>query len=431
MSEIVARNYSNATFIYDRKLNKSIFFEGELAGEAFNYFNDSKYEISDNFFENYSEDDKALIKEDYQTIKYAVDDFTSEDNNLDEKISNKEHDNDNSLKRFVKYAQTNSQTINASIELTSNCNLRCELCYLDNFEEKGLSIEKLKDVAYQLKENGVLFISFTGGEIFTRKDTIELIRFYYDLGFVIEIKSNALLLNENLIEQLGKIYILDFQISIYEVDNMNSTYTNSHYNFTKLKNNLCDLVQHNIPLTLSVLVGKHNINNIDIIHENLVQLGISDIFYSPYITPNRKMLGKEKEFRLSYEELEKSFKPFVNNIDGFSEVEKYRSCSSSNIICYAGRDQIAISSNGNVYPCLDLNISLGSIVNESLYEILQKRFSTLDKYKMQHMEKCIVCDIRDYCDSCIGIAIMENQNYKEPVSHKCDISRFYYSNTKD
>lgn len=430
MSSIIARSYNNATFIYNRQYNKSIFFEGELAESAFNYYNDFQYDIPKSFFDNYREEDKENIIDDFKSIKEAINNFVLKSNKIDN-CNDKVIDEINSLKEFIKYAQTNWQPINASIELTSHCNLRCELCYLDNFEQKGLPFEDLKKLAYELKDNGVLFISFTGGEIFTRKDTLEIILFYYNLGFVIEIKSNALLLNKNLIQKLSEIYILDFQISIYEIDDIDSSYTNSHYNFTKLKENLQYLINYNIPLTLSVLVGKHNINSLDFIHKSLTQLGINNIFYSPYITPNRKGINKEKEYRLSYMELEENFKPFVENIDGFSKVEKYRNCSSSNIICYAGRDQIAISANGDIYPCLDLNLVLGSVKNEPINQILKKRFSILEPYKMQNIEQCTMCDIKDYCDSCIGIAMMENKNYKEPVSHKCDISRFYYSNSKD
>lgn len=433
MSDFVSRTYDNATIIYDRENNQSIFFEGELANFAFQYFNNSKYEIPEDFFNLYNEEDKQEIIDDFNMIKKSIDAFSiqSKLDYNDITVNDEIAGTSNSMQELINYAQNNWQIINTSIELTSHCNLRCDMCYIDDYTQSGLSLEELEELACNLKNKGVLFISFTGGEIFTRKDILEIISMYYNFGFVIEIKTNALLLNREMIQYLAKMNIFDFQISIYEVNDSYSSYTKSNYNYFKLQENIKDLIKHNIPLTLSVLVGKHNIDKLNTIHESLTSLGTDKIFYSPYITPNRGNLDKkEAQYRLSYQELEEKFKPFVNSIDGFSEVKKYRNCNLSDTICYAGRDQIAISSNGNIYPCLDLNLLLGSIKDESFDEILEKRFSMLKPYKIQDIHQCIVCDIRDFCDSCIGIAFIENKSYQEPVPHKCDISRFYYSNMR-
>jgi radical SAM protein with 4Fe4S-binding SPASM domain len=68
---------------------------------------------------------------------------------------------------------------------------------------------------------------------------------------------------------------------------------------------------------------------------------------------------------------------------------------------------------------------MGNIKEESLTEILKKRSSFLNAFSIKDIPKCMGCSLREYCDSCIGIALIENGDYRKPVEHKCDITHLY------
>jgi radical SAM protein with 4Fe4S-binding SPASM domain len=78
-----------------------------------------------------------------------------------------------------------------------------------------------------------------------------------------------------------------------------------------------------------------------------------------------------------------------------------------------------------VYPCLDLRVPLGDLKFEDIETILSRRKQVLEAFRFREMSICKACEIVDFCDSCIGVALVENEDYRIPSLHKCDISHFY------
>ena len=61
------------------------------------------------------------------------------------------------------------------MELTPFCNLKCVHCYLQDCHKKDLmTTEEVKSIIDQLYDEGVLILYFTGGEIFTRPDFMDI-----------------------------------------------------------------------------------------------------------------------------------------------------------------------------------------------------------------------------------------------------------------
>jgi len=60
--------------------------------------------------------------------------------------------------------------IDVHIDVTYRCNERCVHCYLDHDDHGELSTSEIKDVLKQLADAGVFFLTFSGGEVFLRRD---------------------------------------------------------------------------------------------------------------------------------------------------------------------------------------------------------------------------------------------------------------------
>jgi MoaA/NifB/PqqE/SkfB family radical SAM enzyme len=87
------------------------------------------------------------------------------------------------------------------IELTPFCNLRCVHCYLQDQEKhKLLSTQEIKLIIDKLFDAGVLFLYFTGGEIFTRLDFLEIYIYAKKKGFIVELLTNGTLIETKAIE---------------------------------------------------------------------------------------------------------------------------------------------------------------------------------------------------------------------------------------
>ena len=66
----------------------------------------------------------------------------------------------------------------ALLELTYKCNLHCRHCYINkNPHKKELTANQIKGLLNELKENNTMFLTLSGGELFTRKDIWEILEY--------------------------------------------------------------------------------------------------------------------------------------------------------------------------------------------------------------------------------------------------------------
>src|SRR3989339_1369704 len=88
-----------------------------------------------------------------------------------------------------------------TFEVTRSCNLRCRHCYLapvTRARTNGeLTTAEIKKTLRALAAAGTLMLTFTGGELFLRKDIIELCRFARSLSFDLRLFTNATLITES------------------------------------------------------------------------------------------------------------------------------------------------------------------------------------------------------------------------------------------
>ncbi|MBU5593191.1 hypothetical protein KQI89_15690 [Clostridium sp. MSJ-4] len=69
-------------------------------------------------------------------------------------------------------AKDNNILNNATIELLTRCNWRCQHCYIPEHNNSGLSTNEWFNILHQLRAIGCFDILFTGGEPFYRDDII-------------------------------------------------------------------------------------------------------------------------------------------------------------------------------------------------------------------------------------------------------------------
>ncbi len=428
MKSLITRNFREASFFFDRKSHKSLFFEGQLAPFAEKLLRDRKQSLPAKFLSEFSSETKQDILDDFETMREVIESFLASDAGDFLQAKSHRHSQKSALEELSNYAVKNWQVISANIEFTYLCNQHCYWCYLDNFSQKGLNKAKLEDLARQLKQAGIIFTLFTGGEVFLRKDAVEIMRMFADNGLVLEVKTNGTLFTPKLMDELAKLDLFDLQISVYEIKTGKSSWTNSHYDYSRLSKNLKRLVYLGLPVTVAVLVGKHNIDHLQEYHDRLQETGVEEVFYSPYLTPCRSGSKKGMELRLSSREMEEKLAPFLESIGAFIVQKEYRpNIEMDESPCYAGRDQIAIDPSGTVFPCLDFRVPVGDLQKESLSRILLKRKEVLSSFKLREIAKCQTCPLIKKCDSCIGTALIENSDYRKPSQHKCDVAYFYHT----
>ena len=324
--------------------------------------------------------------------------------------------------KFVRYYRF---LTTVTFELNTTCNLRCEHCFHADYNSAGMSAHQIKSLLTNLKDIGVLFLCFTGGEIFLRRDILEILETANNLGFMIEIKTNGTLLNEKYIRRLSTLKrIIEVQVSVYGVENNYSEFTNTNYNFSKVQYNLSLLEGYNIPFSIAYQVTPTNIGTLDSVYSKLSQI-TNSVFLSYYVTPNLKDPKKNVGSRLTYEQLKNELLPKLQEWNIEPTPSQYRSKDCGNV-CWAGHEQIFISAEGVVYPCADLKIPLGTLEDQVLSNIVRMRFDRLAEFMPESIPTCQNCEYHNFCDSCIGVALLENQSLLLPSYHTCDLTRLQF-----
>ena len=87
--------------------------------------------------------------------------------------------------------------------------------------------------------------------------------------------------------------------------------------------------------------------------------------------------------------MDEKFYPFLEKIDGLRNSKKYRNHCKNGPACYAGREQIAIDPDGTVFPCLDLRLPMGNLLQNDLKSILKKRKKLLKPYTLEKISTSV------------------------------------------
>lgn len=105
------------------------------------------------------------------------------------------------------------------IKLTPRCNLRCQYCYYWRMpREEELTLEEVEALFAQLKELGCLKIHFSGGEIFLREDTLEILQRARAYKFKVCLTTNGTLLTKPIAKALVKMRVSSVAFSLDSAD---------------------------------------------------------------------------------------------------------------------------------------------------------------------------------------------------------------------
>lgn len=114
------------------------------------------------------------------------------------------------VKMFVeKYLANPKYLMNLTLEITSNCNLKCCHCYVENRAQKQMSrfldFEMIKKVICEAYDMNAVTITLTGGEPMTHPNFNDIIEFIKSKGFVVFLKTNGTLISNNNIKYIKNI----------------------------------------------------------------------------------------------------------------------------------------------------------------------------------------------------------------------------------
>lgn len=336
--------------------------------------------------------------------------------------------------------ERNRQPLGVTFEVTPKCNFRCIHCYLNNrYEQAELDTRQIKNILNILQNQGVLIITLTGGEIFTRKDFQEIYIHAKRLGFLVGLFTNGYAIKADDLEMLTEYPPLLVDISLYGASD--ETYfkvTGKKGAYTRVLNNCREMRKRNIPLALKTPMIKEYLHEIDQMKAVARELG-AEYRFSYEIVPTldndcstlnhaislSDMLHLETTDEIRLRVGEKSAE-IVNNWPSAAANGDFVPM----FLCKIAVNDFFIDYQGRMCPCAGYRSQGRSLLYESFTDIWRD-FAHYREIPASSDNKCIRCDSRYFCKVCpadqdefygdpesippviCAFSMMKNQYFKE------------------
>ncbi|MEW6075268.1 MAG: radical SAM protein [Candidatus Omnitrophota bacterium] len=126
--------------------------------------------------------------------------------------------------RFANSIHTSAQKkhipLRVLFELTYDCNFDCIHCYVSQCNRKieTLATKEIFRILNHLQELGSFHLGFSGGEIFLRKDILDILWYAKHKGFNIILLTNGSLIDRYIAEELRKLTLNKVDITLHSLN---------------------------------------------------------------------------------------------------------------------------------------------------------------------------------------------------------------------
>lgn len=325
-------------------------------------------------------------------------------------------------------------------ELTARCNMNCVHCYLQNVHDtKELSYDKIIEIIDILYEKGIVFLTFTGGEILLRKDFVDIYLYAKKKGFLVELFTNGYLFDDKIIDVLAEYPPLLVDISLYGASE------NTYRKVTGLQNAFARVIQNCKKLKKAGIRVSLKSPIIDLTYPEIKDMQmLADKLQIPFVytfeicnTIDRQDMPKmhqislnkalEYEFANHYKQIQTEGRKSKSNYD---EIINELRTNEKVYSCNVAVNSFVVDYNGKMCPCMKLR-HRGIKLEKNNYE---KIWSDFKKYSAQIATmdyKCKGCEALYYCDVCpVEMDFLYNDpEYRPENACKCAyIRKAFYEN---
>lgn len=293
-------------------------------------------------------------------------------------------------------------------ELTPKCNMNCIHCYLkNNHISCEMNYERIIELIDLLYEKGILFITFTGGEIFTRKDFLSIYLYAKKKGFLVELFTNGYLISDEIIEVLKEYPPLLVDISLYGADE--DTYckiTGINGAFEKVIANCRKLKEAGVRVSLKTPVLTETLDQISEMKKIADQIGIPFV-YTFEICPTIDKDDSPKNHQVHMADILKyEFENHFEQVRNGEKDDNERNMIIKELLqnkyvyrCNVALNSFVIDYNGNMCPCMKLRHK-GEFLTKENYDDIWRKFGLYSKILSSENYVCKKCEAAYYCDVC-------------------------------
>lgn len=326
--------------------------------------------------------------------------------------------------------------LQVSIEVTRRCPLECLHCYNNlpmgdmDAKRRELNKEEHFRMLDELVEMGCFWILYTGGEIFARKDFLEIYTYAKKKGFLITLFTNGTIINEQIADYLAEWPPFAIEITLY--GRTRETYealTAIPGSYDRCLRGIKLLQQRKLPLklkTVATSINKHEVVAMRRFAEE--ELGVEfkcDGQVNPRIDCSQSPLA----VRLSPEEvvaLDMSTPKGVSEYRKLAQHELENPPTLAQIdtmyFCGGGMNSFAINAYGEIGICVISQQETFDIRESGVKTVWEDSLQRLRNRKRTRITKCVQCRLQSLCGMCPANGEMENGDRESPVDFLCHVA---------
>ena len=323
-----------------------------------------------------------------------------------------------------------------SIEVTRRCPLECQHCYNNlpmgdqDARSREMTTEEHFHMLDELVEMGCFWLLYTGGEIFARKDFLEIYTYAKRKGFLITLFTNGTLINEKIADYLVEWPPFAIEITLY--GRTRETYealTQVPGSYDRCLRGIKLLRERGLPLklkTVATSINKHEVFAMKQFAEE--EIGV-EFKFEGQVNPRIDCSQSPLAVRLTPEEV------VALDLQAPKGLSEYRRLAQRDLenppnlahsdtvyFCGGGMKAFAINAYGEMGICVisqqetfDIRkLGLKHAWEHSLYEVRAR--------KRTRVTKCVECRIQSLCGMCPANGEMENGDRESPVEFLCHIA---------
>ncbi len=315
--------------------------------------------------------------------------------------------------------------LSVMISLTGRCNARCGHCelILKHSADDELSFAEISPILEQLKEAGVLSVTFTGGEPCLRDDLEGIVADAAAKRFYVTLKTNGTLIDEARSRSLIHAGLGGVHISIYhDVPDMHDAFVGIDGALSAAMNAAAMFKPSGARVQLSLIAMDWNVDAVFRLVDLCENRGYAYMVESQ-IAPRRGGDKTPLSHQAPRNRLESLFRdPRVLDRKAFASISQRHSDDS---VCGAGVGSCYIHHNGELWPCGRLPYSMGNLKSDGFKEIwlTSKVRKEVLGTRWRRLPSCNSCRLSGICSRCLASALSAEGGFVVPDPRECEATR--------
>jgi radical SAM protein with 4Fe4S-binding SPASM domain len=306
--------------------------------------------------------------------------------------------------------------LHAHLDVTYRCDLDCVHCYLDDKHWPEMTPDELRDLLHQLRDAGVLILTWSGGELFLRPDVDEALALAASLGFVNRIKTHAGNLTQERVALLARSRVSRVDVSVYSLrPEIHDAFVRRPGALLRTLDGISLLRQAGLPVRVSMTVQANTLDEMEELYARFAADGC-EVTLNGTIRRDHSATSTLDALQLSEADLVRvrtSMRQLLG-LTGLQSPPRMQDLEDQTT-CGAGRTAAYIAPDGSVWPCVTWPMALGNVREQTFGDIW--RNSPLRREILAWTNKdrtgCLSCVGNSVCFYCPGEAFKRSGDFRK------------------